>query len=199
MFIKHILMNGGCVIPDIEASLGKEVYYVGETVAINIALPEDSTGTVSTIVNSQEYTGTVYNGSSTINIPNLSADEYNLIITYSGDNVRYKSTDIKIHFSVLKRTPTVSVTYKDITEGKDEVITVNVNSDATGRCSAIIENKTSGVIYETEYYDDVTNGTAKIRITDLSAGKYIAHVRYSGNDKYLPLSADPVQFTVSAR
>ena len=100
---------------------------------------------------------------------------------------------------MLKRTPsiTASIAGDGSAEGKTVSITVTVPRDATGRCFAIIENKTSGVIYETEYCADVINSKAKIPIPGLSAGKYIAHVRYSGNDKYLPLSVDSSVFTIT--
>ena len=77
----------------------------------------------------------------------------------------------------------------DISAGKNEIITVNVPSDATGKVLV----KINGV----GYYADIINGKAKVIIPDLPAGKYTATVYYQGDDKYLPSDNVTTTFTVS--
>ena len=92
-------------------------------------------------------------------------------------------------FTASKRPSTIKASGKDISAGKDEIITATVPSNATGQCyvdyGTVVNEEF--ILYGTEYAD-VINGTCKIVISDLEAGKYTGKVYYVGDDVYLPSS-----------
>ena len=100
-------------------------------------------------------------------------------VTYLGDD-NYVQNFTTGQFEVKKRPSTVKATSKDISAGNDEVITVTVPKDATGR--VIVK------IGDVEYAGEIINGKARVVIPNLPSGNYKASVIYEGDDKYLPSS-----------
>ena len=160
---------------------------VGDVEIVTVTLPEKATGKVTIEINGKEYTKDVENGKAVFEIPNLAFGNKTVAVKYSGDD-SYNENYTTGQFEVSKVPSSISASGKDITVGKDEVITVTVPSDATGKVIITID----GV----GYYGDIINGKAKIIIPELAAGKYSATVTYEGDDKYLESSA-PVTFTVN--
>ncbi|MBO5151918.1 MAG: Ig-like domain repeat protein, partial [Methanobrevibacter sp.] len=58
----------------------------GENATIEVTLPEDATGNVTAVVDGKNYTAPVKDGKATLNIPGLSAGNYTVPVTYSGDD-----------------------------------------------------------------------------------------------------------------
>ena len=61
-------------------------------------------------------------------------------------------------------------------EGEDAVITVSLESDATGSITVHINNK--------DYLMDLASGSPSLSISGLTAGTYQFQVTYSGDEKY---------------
>ena len=160
---------------------------VGDNEVIVIDVPGKTSGTITVEIDGEKYSGVIKDGKAEITILGLTAGNKTAIVTYDGDDY-YKSNSTVIKFTVTKVEPASKVTPKDITVGKDEVITVSVPSDATGQ--VLIEINGIG------YYADIVNGKAKVVIPKLDAGKYVAKVTYIGDDKYDGFT-DEVKFTVS--
>lgn len=157
---------------------------VGDTQVIAISFPSVSAGFAFCIFDGTEYSAQIENGQATISFPVSSAGDFNVPVLVS--------TVGSFSFSVAdtpKIVPTISASSRDITVGKDEVITVNVPSDATGKVLAQI----NGV----GYYADIINGKAKIIIPDLTAGNYKATITYTGDDKYTESAPVTTSFAVS--
>lgn len=72
--------------------------------------------------------------------------------------------------------PSMTVTADDIMEGEDAVITVSLESDATGSITVHINNK--------DYLMDLASGSPSLSISGLTAGTYQFQVTYSGDEKY---------------
>ena len=161
---------------------------VGEPAVITVSVPEGATGTVTVEIDGVEYTSEIKNGKATFNVDGLTSGEKTVVVKYAGDE-NYSENFTSTQFTVSKNEPTISAKGKDIQAGKDEIITVNVPSDATGRVLV----KINGV----GYYADVINGKAKVIIPELPAGKYTAVVIYDGDDKYSQSEPMTVKFTVS--
>ena len=87
-----------------------------KTPEFSVKLPNDATGKLTVSINGKNYTGSLVNGSATINIPDLSDGDYNVIITYSGDN-KYPAS-----------TKNTTVTIKTV---KDPVYKIINNKDIT--------------------------------------------------------------------
>ena len=161
---------------------------VGEPAVITVSVPEGATGTVTIEIDGVEYTSELKNGKATFNVDGLTSGEKTVVVKYAGDE-NYSENFTSTQFTVSKNEPTITAKGKDIQAGKDEIITVNVPSDATGRVLV----KINGV----GYYADVINGKAKVIIPELPAGKYTAVVIYDGDDKYSQSEPMTVKFTVS--
>ena len=160
---------------------------VGDTEIVTVHLPEDATGEVEIEINGKKYTEKVENGVATFKVTGLTFGDKTVAVTYHGDD-NYTSNFTTGQFTISKRSSTVSASSKDIKYGSDEVITVTVPKDATGRVLVDID----GV----GYYGTIINGKAKVIVPDLSAGNYKATVTYEGDGKYLS-SKTTVSFKVS--
>ena len=157
---------------------------VGDTQAITISFPSVSSGFAFCIFDGTEYTAPIENGQATISFPVASVGDFNVPV--------FVSTIGSFSFSATnapKIVPTISATSKDITVGNDEVITVNVPSDATGKVLVTI----NGV----GYYGNVINGKSKVIIPYLPVGNYKATVISLGDEKYEESAPVTTSFTVS--
>ena len=172
---------------DTPISVSVEDINVGDTETVTVTVPEDATGTVTIEINGVEYTADVSNGKAVFNVDGLAFGEKTVAVKYSGDD-SYNENFTTGQFTVSKVPSTTTATGKDIKVGKDEVITVTVPRDATGRVLVDID----GI----GYYGTIVNGKANVVIPELYAGKYTAKVTYEGDDKYLP-STTTVKFTVT--
>ena len=173
---------------DSPISVTAQDIYVGDIETVVVTLPENATGTVTIEINGVEYsTSDIVGGKAVFNVTGLAFGDKTVSVKYSGDE-NYMGNYTTGQFKVEKRPSTITAFSKNIRAGKDEVITVNVPSDATGRVLVKID----GV----GYYADIINGKAKIVIPNLSPGKYEVTVTYEGDDKYLE-SNTTTSFTVS--
>ena len=160
---------------------------VGETAVITVNVPADATGDVTIEVNGRQYTQSIEGGKAVFNIEGLAAGDKTVAVKYGG-NEYYVENSTTGKFTVSKCESTISASSRDINVGTDEVITVILPSDATGRVMVDI----NGV----GYYGDIINGKAKIIIPELASGEYTAKVVYDGDDKYLP-NTTYTSFTVT--
>ena len=159
---------------------------VGDSIPIVVNLPDGVTGDVELEIDGKHYTANVKNGKAVFNIEGLSEGGKTMIVRYGSDDY-YVANMTTTQFKVSKVNSAIKATSKDITVGKDETITVNVPSGATGR--VLVEINGVG------YYGTIVNGKAKIIIPELPAGKYKVSIRYEGDNKFLP-SSTTTSFTV---
>ena len=111
-----------------------------------------------------------------LNIYNLAAGDYNVDVTYLGDN-KYLSSTNAANFTVSKVSDyNMTVDIADIVKGENATITVSVPEDGTG--SVIV------TINGTDYNGTVVNGTAKVIIPGLDEGSYKVVTFYTGDNKY---------------
>ena len=140
----------------------------GENATINVALPIDATGNVTTKFNGKTYSSKVENGKAIITIPDLEYGNYTLPITYSGDDL-YNPTVTTVNITVNKNTVNINAGnltkyYKD-----PQKFTVTV-TDAKGQpaTNKTVEITINGVTY-TRTTDE--KGTASLNI-NLNSGEY---------------------------
>ncbi|MBQ2652500.1 MAG: Ig-like domain repeat protein [Methanobrevibacter sp.] len=167
-------------------SVSVQDIYVGDTEYVVVTVPENATGTVTIEINAVSYNATIKDGKAVFNVTGLTFGNKTVAVTYGGDD-NYVGNFTTGQFEVEKRSSFVNPSSKNIKVGKDEVITVNVPSDATGHVIVTVD----GV----DYSGEIINGRAKVIIPNLPAGNYKATVTYEGDDKYLP-SSNSVSFKV---
>ena len=183
-------VQSSVVIPKYDSPIDVDVsdIYVGDTLNVEITLPEGATGDITVEIDGEEYSATLEGGKAIVPISGLSAGDKTLTVKYGGDD-NYLSNVTTAKFTVSKVSPTIEASAKDTSVGNDVVINVEVPKDATGRVLVNID----GV----GYYADIINGRAKVFIPDLPVGSYKATVTYEGDDKYLPSDSRTVSFSVT--
>ena len=148
----------------------------GEEAVINIAVPNVSLGVATVVVNGKSYNVAIVDEKGVLNIYNLAAGDYNIDVTYLGDN-KYLSSTNAANFTVSKVSDyNMTVDIADIVKGENATITVTIPEDGTG--SVIV------TINGTDYKGTVIKGIAKVIIPDLDEGTYKVVTFYTGDNKY---------------
>ena len=148
----------------------------GEEAVINIAVPNVSLGVATVVVNGKSYNVAIVDEKGVLNIYNLAAGDYNVDVTYLGDN-KYLSSTNAANFTVSKVSDyNMTVDIADIVKGENATITVTIPEDGTG--SVIV------TINGTDYKGTVIKGIAKVIIPDLDEGTYKVVTFYTGDNKY---------------
>ncbi|WP_407424732.1 Ig-like domain repeat protein [Methanobrevibacter sp.] len=168
-------------------SVSVEDIYVDDNETVTVSLPEDAKGKVTISIDGKEYATDAKDGKAVFDVPGLTAGNKTVTVKYEGDD-SYKSNETTADFSVLKRQAPILAISEDIKVGDDETISIFFPKDATGR--AILK------MGEDEYYADIIDGEAKIRIPNLLSGTYEAEVIYGGDAKYVS-NATATKFTVT--
>ena len=148
----------------------------GEEAVINIAVPNVSLGVATVVVNGKSYNVAIVDEKGVLNIYNLAAGDYNVDVTYLGDN-KYLSSTNAANFTVSKVSDyNMTVDIADIVKGENATITVTIPEDGTG--SVIV------TINGTDYNGTVIKGIAKVIIPGLDEGSYKVVTFYTGDNKY---------------
>ena len=159
----------------------------GET-QINVTVLEEngnpvSEGIITLELNDKTYTADIVNGTATFDIDVLPNGKYTLDYSFNLDKV-YNPTSNSSNLIVVAYKTNITANADDIKVGEDAIITVTVDSDATGIITLNNETK------------EVKDGTAVFTISGLGEGNYTYEVTYSGDDKYTKETIE-VEFEVS--
>ena len=157
----------------------------GVNSTIGVDLPKDATGTVTVEIDSKKYTANVINGTANVIVFGLSAGDYNVTTTYSGD-AKYESMTKKGNITVI---PNVNV---NLDVGDVEMIyhdgsrLVAKLTDFQGKpiVNATIYFSINGVNYAKT---TDANGTASIGL-NLDSNTYQATITYNGSANYSKIS-----------
>ena len=168
---------------------------VGEYVTIKVKVPADATGQVLIDIGGvSNYYVNVTGGEGLINIPYIPSGEYNVNLTYIGDDKYLPSSNVSL-FDVNKVKPFVIPIAHDIYVGENEVIRLLVPADATGNVTVVIDGEvyvfnlnegTLGAYYGegVKYIVAISGGNGELVIEGLPKGEYFVSVRYNGDNKY---------------
>jgi len=162
--------------------------YVGQSVTFNITTSASLTEVVIVDVGGKNYTTFVENGKGSLTVRDLAQGNYTVTVYFPG-NTKYDAQSNTTKFAVNgKKSSALSIDTIDILVGQDEIITVNVNKDATGNITVVIRGR--------EYTETINDGVASFTISDLTARDYEVTAIYSGDDNFLA-SENTANFTVS--
>ena len=161
-------------VPDVSNSTSKISY--------GINLSSDATGNLTVTIGGKNYTSNLTNGHATVDIPDLASGNYNVVITYSGDNNHesiVKQTTLFIPEKIDPHVPDIKLTGSDVvmlyTNGA--VYQVRLTGDGVGLSGQtvvfVVNGKTSRV--QTD-----GNGYASVKI-DLppKSSKYTVTATYN--------------------
>lgn len=120
----------------------------------------------------------IYNGEAKFYFQDLTADEYEVSASYSGDN-HYVAAENSTVFKVDKVLANLKINVEDITFGENGLVIITLPSDIDG---SVVTVNVNGKVYPVT----VENGFAKLPLRELNAGDYTISAVFAGNDKYLP-------------
>ena len=146
------------------------------TIVVN-GLPNDATGNVTITVDGKNYTKEVIGGSVSIIVLPLSAGDYNITTTYSGDVNYAPATNITAVVSRDGKYDMIVDVPIDIKVDVNSTITVKLPEKATGNVTITIGDN--------NYSAEVKNGVAVVEVPGLSEGSHNATVYYPGDDYYM--------------
>ena len=156
---------------------------------VTVVVPENATGNVTITVDGKTFNGTIENGAAVIYLENVSSGEYNITVTYPGDD-KYKNATLNTTIEIKKLSTPISVNVTNIYVGDVETIVVSLPDDATGNVTISVDGKS--------YTQPIVNGNATFAITDLTYGNKTVAVSYIGDAEY-DGNFTSANFTVSKR
>ena len=189
-------------VPTVNVNTTDIDYNTSEPVKVNVTGVEGGdvpTGNVTVIITDANgeavynKTHPIENGVVTVPVENLPAGDYDVNVTYNGDD-NYANSTFTGSFTVNSINSTVTVEPVNITYGADETIKYNVTDGATGTVNITVTGP-DGV---TKTFNDVPieNGTVGVNVADLPAGNYTVNVTYNGDGNFNP-SSSVANFSVS--
>ena len=158
--------------------------FVGENEVIRFSVPKDATGTLTVVIDGEEFNFNLAEGSLGISedankfsvavsdgegilvISGLPKGEYTVSVKYNGD-AKYLSSTNETVFKVIKNDTTVH------DEGNG-TIEIELPDNATGYITVLVGNNT--------YYAKVVNGTVTVDLVNETPGKHNVTVIYSGDE-----------------
>lgn len=167
---------------------GEETIEYGEANLITPSINEDAEGTIAYTLNG-ETLGT-YGVSDNVELPDLAAEHYTVVATYSGDS-NYGSAEATFEFDVLPIDVIVAVETADV--AYPNTGSLNFTASAPGTYTIIIGDKT--------YTAEITEAGQKVTVavTDAFAvGKYPVAVTAPAHDNYNAVNVeDAAIYTVT--
>ncbi len=114
------------------------------------------------------------------NIPCVANGE--ALIKFEGNSAYFASNKTFTFNGVFNRdTPQVNVTIPDVKAGENATIDVKLPENATGNVTVIVDGEVIATV-------PVVNGTASIKLDNLTAGAHLIETSYSGDENYGPVS-----------
>lgn len=144
---------------------------VGSDAIIKISTIDELNEQIVVSVNDDDFTVDIVNGSGTLNMTNLSLGTY-VVNAYIGDKY-IKAANVTKTFSVVKKSPCLSVNADNIYVGQNLEITVGANKDISDNIILNVNNK--------DYSLKLINGRYTLKIADLNVGNYKISLNYDGN------------------
>ena len=151
---------------------------VGDTAVIKAGLPYGTAGENVTIAVSGKGSKVAIidaNGTAVAEFSDLDAGEYEIIVTYDGDDAWYGAS-ANATLTVSKVYPDTSINVTDAVAENNVTVTVTLPDDATGMVFFYLNDK--------NYFDQVHDGVATLTLSDLAIGNYTIYTTYGGDEKY---------------
>ena len=172
--------------PNMQVQTSDAVYGNDATVAIN--LPDDATGNIKIFIEDILIAeSSIINGQSVISINDLPIGDYNITVSYSGDN-KYQKSSNNCDLSILRIFPYLHIeNVDDIYVGESAVIKVNVTDEIADKVTLTVDG--DNVQYQ------ITDNGIIANINKLNAGNHTVHVTFEGDDEYCAID-DILSFNV---
>ena len=156
-------------------------------ILINVTIDKKATGNMTIKVNGEEYTVTIVDGSASLTLDNLDNGTYFIETAYGGNTFITESSN-STFFNLGLIESSIVLNVSDIKVGQDAIITANITDGATGTVTFFVNGNSYLVFIE--------NGTATLKVSDLTPGDYSVFAQYNG-DKQYTISSNSTVFNVA--
>ena len=156
-------------------------------ILINVTIDKKATGNMTIKVNGEEYTVTIVDGSASLTLDNLDNGTYFIETAYGGNTFITESSN-STFFNLGLIESSIVLNVSDIKVGRDAIITANITDGATGTVTFFVNGNSYLVFIE--------NGTATLKVSDLTPGDYSVFAQYNG-DKQYTISSNSTVFNVA--
>ena len=168
------------VVPKLDAGLKatSNDISLGEDAIIIIEIDSRATGTVSVFIGDAVIPVTLDNGKADVSVPGLGLGNHTAVVKFEGD-ILFNASEVDVNISVSKdeipeNSTEPSMDIPDETTAPE--FTINLPEDATGNFTVTVDGE--------NYTAEVVNGTATVKVPDLTVGNHTIFTAYSGDDKY---------------
>ena len=162
--------------------INADIIHIGESISITPSVKDKNGNTVSgkveIFINGASI-GSIDANKALIQYPELGT--YNVFARFNGDETYERSTSASKTFTVIKKTPQITVNVVEIEVGQDKNINITLPDDATGKVNITLYN--NGRVIQTATYD-LNKGKASETYSNLALGVYNVTIEYSGDDNY---------------
>ena len=139
-----------------------------KTPTYSINLPEDATGTLNVTIGDKTYTANVVNGKATVKVSDMPAGNYNVTITYSGDDkyspiVKTSKATVKVDPKIVAKDASV-----DFSGGKYYSVTVYDEDGNKAKDGTLVTFTLNG---KQVAKVQTKNGVAKFKVTQNPVSK----------------------------
>ena len=174
------------ISPNIQVQTSDAVY--GDDATVEISLPADATGNIKIFIDDILIAeSSIINGQSLIPINDLPIGDYNISVSYSGDN-KYQKSSNKSNLSILRISPHLHIeNVDDSNVGESAVLKINVTDEIADKVTLIVDG--DYVQYQ------ITDNGIIANINDLNVGNHTVQVIFEGDDEYCPVN-DELLFNV---
>ena len=160
-----------------EAKVVPDIHVVDQgNGTVVVIVGDNATGNVTIKVGNNTYNATVVNGTAVVYINNETPGEHNITVIYSGDDTHTNAT-ANATATIPKYDTPITVNVTEIYNNGTAVLKVTVPVNATGNVTVTIDGK--------KYPGVIVNGTAIVKVDNLTAGNKTVVVEYPGDDNYI--------------
>jgi len=168
---------------DLDLSISADTVTYGEPLVVIVNANEKFTGEVIVKIGALNQTANIVNGKGNATFNNLTADDYFINATFTGDETfNADSANTTATVKGVEVPATQAFTTNVPANTKSPTFSIKLEKDATGTFTVNIDN---GKIVKTA---ELKDGAASITVADLAAGDHTISVSYSGDGKYAPIT-----------
>ena len=168
---------------DLDLSISADEITYGDPLVVIVNANEKFTGEVIVKIGTLNQTVNVVNGKGNATFNNLTADDYFINATFTGDETfNADSANTTATVKGVEVPATQAFTTNVPANTKSPTFSIKLEKDATGTFTVNIDN---GKIVKTA---ELKDGAASITVADLAAGDHTISVSYSGDGKYAPIT-----------
>lgn len=168
---------------DVDLSISADAITYGEPLVVIVNANEKFTGEVVVKIGNLTQTANVVNGKGNATFNNLTADDYFINATFTGDETfNADSANTTATVKGVEVPVAQALTTNVPANTKSPTFSIKLEKDATGTFTVNIDN---GKIVKTA---ELKDGAASITVADLAAGDHTISVSYSGDGKFAPIT-----------